>query len=165
MSNPNPKDWIIPYGDRYPDAYFVWDEWERKYIVYVLGVGLFKETKGGDWVKSLGKDENSEYYRTLVDRINEVQMDHTKLNNTPPKPKVKVEPWKYKNPIEKEKKIIPKKEHKGKYYTITCKGCEHKFRIKKTKGPKKVFHNNACKQRYYRKKSMENEIKRKQNMY
>jgi hypothetical protein len=65
---PNRKKWIVPPRNEWivpiNKLTYIYDPWEQKYYLYKQGVGLLND------LDTVVADENSDYYRTLLDIIN-----------------------------------------------------------------------------------------------
>jgi hypothetical protein len=64
---PNRKKWIVPPRNEWivliNKLTYIYDPWEQKYYLYKQGVGLLND------LDTVVADENSDYYRTLLDII------------------------------------------------------------------------------------------------
>ncbi len=86
-------------------------------------------------------DENSEYFRHVIDRINEVQCNPELINKI-------VVALQKKRGVKPGTKRGPYKE-RDKETMITCKGCGRTIQI--TSKRMKQFCSEACRRRYWRK--------------
>jgi hypothetical protein len=132
---PSPDEWIVGLSE---DSSYLWDDFKGKYVRYVLGKGIVSE---------FGKvvaDESSEYYRAVIDRINEVQFNPELLNRRcASKPIIR-------SGVKKGAKRGPYKKSGKKKYTFVCKGCGRAFPMVSKR--KKEFHSETCRRRYWRRK-------------
>ncbi|MCJ7572000.1 MAG: hypothetical protein MUO82_09020 [Candidatus Thermoplasmatota archaeon] len=145
IKRPNPEEWIVTIEK----STYLWDDFERKYTRYMLGYGLV------DDFGNLITDENSDYYKAVIERINNVQFkpETIFIQKTQILPKIKK--GVKKGSIRGHYKI---KEEKQELCTKICLGCGQKFAtcIKQQR-----YHTDACKQDAYRKRKNSMEIERK----
>jgi hypothetical protein len=143
---PHPNEWVATFKN---DATYLWDDFERKYVRYVLGLGIVDE---------FGKiiaDENSDYYKAVIKRINDIQCNPELLHQQSISKPIK------KPGVKTGSKRGPYKKSGKKKYTFVCKGCDRTFPMVSKR--KKQFHSEACRIGYWRKKKKEKEIQEKMN--
>jgi len=146
-------EWITTLSD---GSTYLYDDFQHKFVRYVLGYGLFNyDSKRCKYV--LWKDENSEYYRAVIKRINEVQCN-PELAYEEPAYKPKIKRGVGKRDIRGLYKTKKKKNKDRKLYTKICPCCGREFT---TNNKAKIYDNNACKQRNYQKRKLLRDIKRK----
>ena len=132
--NPQPDEWIVTLNN---GAVYLWNVYEREYMKYVLGKGIIDES-GNNII-----DESSDYYRRIIDSINDVQCNtkSSHLDETDkPTRKRGVKSGAKRGPYKKSKK-----EH-----TFICKGCGGTYTQKSKR--MKEFCSEACRKRYWRRK-------------
>jgi len=144
--SPPPDKWIVSFPD---GTVYIWDDFEKHYIRYILGKGMwvdqtFKPKVPPDvdedaYYKNLDNKkfhgENSEYYKAVINRINDVQFNPKLQNLQFPKPTRKR--GVKKGAIRGSYKISKKKKR-----TFVCKGCGRTFTMKSSK--RQQYHSDAC---------------------
>jgi len=145
---PKPDKWIITLSD---STTYLWDDFEKKYVQYVLGRGIFDDSC------KLIADESSDYYRYLIRRINEVQFNPEliPLQST-------IKPIRIPGVKKGAKRGSYKKgkRRKTKKYTYTCKGCGGTYT---SDSKRRQYHSDACRRRYWRKKKAEKDVEERRN--
>jgi hypothetical protein len=128
---PKPDEWIVTLSNC---VTYLLDDFDRRFVWYKLGKGIF------DGLLRLITDENSDYYRKVIDRINEVQCNPELINRNV-------------TAIQK-KRGVKQGTKRGCYgertkaITITCKGCGRNIEI--TSKRKRMFCSESCRRRYWR---------------
>ena len=150
LTTPVSEEWIIALKNS--DNY-LWDDFEKKYVRYILSYGLVDESG------KLIADENSEYYRAVINRINDVQFNPNMLkHNNTPRPR--------------KKRGVKQGTRRGRYkhysqksmYTFVCKGCGRTFTVELKARKKRQFHSETCRKRYWRRIKARKNALEKQNI-
>ena len=154
---PPSSEWKVDFKD---GTTYIWDDFKEKYVRYILGIGLIDfSNKKCKYV--VVADENSEYYRAVFSRINEVQTNPKLTNNEPiykPRMKQGVKKGDKRGPY----KVKKRKNKTDPSYTKVCPDCKRTFI---TTNKNRKYYSNACKQRHYRKVKIKRELDRKKNIF
>ncbi len=166
VRSPNPDEWIVDFKD---GTTYVWDDFEKHYFRYILGKGLWldqtvkatvpPDVDKDEYYKNLDnkwfRGENTEYYRAVINRINDVQFNPKLLDLPEP-----IKPIR-KQGVRKGSKRGSYNISKKKNRTFICKGCGRTFNMKSSK--RQQYHSDACRRGYWRRKKKQKEAEERMN--